>query len=156
MAVQELKAHPEREESLLRPVVEVAFESAAFLVAGLEIRARDSRSSSSWARSCAWSRSFSRASRAAEPTDSNSRGWSSRSRSWISTASRSPTYVTARARSSDASISRPCSSAHRPRSGSHSPNTSDGSPNVRANASRTRPGSTSPNSTTRSDTDARA
>ena len=54
------------------------------------IRARDSRSSTSWARSSACRRAFSSASRAAEPAASSSAGWSTRSNSCTTTASRSP------------------------------------------------------------------
>ena len=65
---QEPQREREPDEALLCAVVEVALEPAALGVACLDDTGAEARRSSSWARTSAWSRSFSSTSRAAAAT----------------------------------------------------------------------------------------
>ncbi len=93
------------------------------------MRARDSRTVSSCARSSAWSLAFTRARRAAATTPSTSIGSSRSVGSWTSTASGSPSYsigVTARCGpSSGTGKLTPAASTYSPRSGSQNATSSD-------------------------------
>src|SRR5262249_34240294 len=107
---RELEREPEGKEPLLRAVVQVALEPAPFFVARRgdaragapklpQLRARERGSSTSCARSSAWRRSFSSASRAAAAAAVRSALRSSRTGSCTSAAtgaSAVPSTVTAR------------------------------------------------------------
>ena len=118
-AAEELQAHPQGEEPLLRAVVEIALESPSLVVAGTNDAGARLLKLDELGAELGLQPAFSSASRAAEPAAARSAGWSTRSRSWTITASRSPTYVACRPsaggrRSGSPTLVHPCPAIGQP------------------------------------------
>ena len=154
------KLEGERDEPLLGAVVDVALDPATLVVAGGDDARPGLLTWTSWARSSAWRRAFSSASRAAAPAASRSRGSSRRLGSWTRAASGFPSLsrtVTARREPGAGSvIGLPYASAYALRSGSQNASSRLGSSRARASASRSFSGGTLSRSRIRSATCAAA